>query len=74
MSGYTVGSDAWKQRKLGEYINGMRNYRGKLEDPDKDFEYTLFERKMNHLIAHCLMGGDVAENLDALHDKIREEE
>lgn len=31
MAGFIVGSDAWKQRKLGAFVIGMRAYRNKID-------------------------------------------
>ena len=74
MAGYIVGSDAWKQRKLGAFVIGMRTYRNKIDNPDRDVDYKRFEQEMTHLIAHCLMGEDNAKNVEILRDKIREEQ
>ena len=73
MSGYIVGTDAWKQRMLGEFVNGMRRYREKIDEPDRDVDYKRFEQSMTHLVARCLMGENNAENVEFLWDKIREE-
>ena len=74
MAGFIVGSDAWKQRKLGAFVIGMRAYRNKIDNPDRDVDYKRFEQEMTHLIARCLMGEDNAKNVEILRDKIREEQ
>lgn len=73
MAGWIAGTDAWKQRMLGEFVNGMRRYREKIDEPDGDVDYKQFEKSMTHLVAHCLMGEDNAKNVEILQDKIREE-
>lgn len=73
MAGWIVGTDAWKQRMLGEFVVGMRRYREKIDEPDRDIDYKRFEQSMMHLVAHCLMGEDNAKNVEILKDKIREE-
>ena len=42
MAGYIVGSDAWKQRKLGAFVVGMRDYLNNIDNPDRDFDYKWF--------------------------------
>ena len=73
MAGWIAGTDAWKQRMLGEFVVGMRRYREKLDEPDKHIDYKRFEQSMTHLVAHCLMGEDNAKNVEILWDKIHEE-
>ena len=74
MSAYIAGTDAWRQRKLGEFVNGMRRYRKKIDEPDRDIDYKRFEKAMTHLVAHCLLGEDNARNVEILYDKIHEEQ
>lgn len=72
MAGWIAGTDAWKQRMLGEFVIGMRRYRAMLDGPDDYIDYKRFEQSMTHLVAHCLMGEDNAKNVEILWDKIHE--
>lgn len=74
MVGMKRGSHAWNQRMLGAFVIGMRKYRSKLDEPDRDVDYKRFEQDMTKCMAFYLMGGNYDECVQLLRDRIHEEQ